>query len=360
MVKNKDKGIKPKVIGLFSGCGGLDLWFHLAGFDVVYANDFASAVKATYEANIGPIEIKDIRQIDKNSLPDADVVLAWIPCQPFSNAWDRKGMGDERWTLFTEVVEILHIKKPKVVIFENVRWFLSAHDDKGVKMPERVSVDLKKAWYTLHYKLLNASDHWVPQNRHRVFMVGIRNDIEKWFTFPEVISDKKHLTVWKVLSKPLPKEEVEVWDLSPQSIHIIEHIPAGGSWKNVPDDVLPERMLKIRKNMKHYHSPNFYRRFNLDEIMGTVTAAATPENSGILHPLENRRYSVREIARFQSFPDSFKFVWATVSQKYKMIGNAVPVLLWKAVADELFKQYFSEPSGCAPENKTTKKSNNKK
>lgn len=340
MKKNKKQ---PKVIWLFSWCGGLDLWFHEAWFDIVYANDNAPSVKETYEKNIWPIDIRDIREVEKNSLPDADIILAGIPCQPFSTAWDRKGMQDIRGTLFTEVIEILHIKKPKIVIFENVRWFLSAKDDNWKKMPERMADDLKKAWYILHYKLLNASDYGVPQNRHRVFMVGIRKDIEKGFTFPEPMHDKWWLVVWNVLKKPLPKdEEQEVWWLSPSSINIIKHIPPWWSWKNVPDNELPERMMKIRQDMKKYHSPNFYRRFNLDEIMWTVTAAATPENSWILHPLENRRYSVREIARFQSFPDTFKFIGTTVSMKYKMIWNAVPVWLAKAVANEIFKQYFNE------------------
>lgn len=341
---SSSKQSKPKVIWLFSWCGGLDLGFHLGWFDIVYANDFAPSVKETYETNIGPIHIEDIRKVDKKWLPDADVVLAWIPCQPFSSAWSRKGMGDDRGTLFSEVIEIINIKKPKIVIFENVRWLLSANDDKWVKMPVRISEDLKKIWYNLHYKLINASDYWVPQNRHRVFLIGIRKEIDKGFIFPKPLTDKSELVVGKVLSKPFPEDEKqEVWDLSPQSVKIIKYIPAGWSWKNVPDSALPERMMKIRKNIKRYHSPNFYRRFNVDEIMGTVTAAATPENSGILHPLENRRYSVREIARFQSFPDSFKFVGATTSQKYKMIGNAVPVMLGKTIAQEIFKQYFEKP-----------------
>ena len=157
--------------------------------------------------------------------------------------------------------------------------------------------------------------------------------------------DKSKLTIKNVINKPLPKGEgLEVWELSPQSQKVIKFIPEGGSWKNIPDEELPDRLKKIRVEIKKYRSPNFYRRFSRDEIMGTVTAAATPENSGILHPLEPRRYSVREIARFQSFPDSFKFVGATVSQKYKMIGNAVPVNLGKEIAHSLMQQYFSHES----------------
>lgn len=333
---------KPKVISLFSGCGGLDLGFHEAGFDIVYANDIAESVKQTYEYNLGKIDIRDICEVNKAELPDCDIVLAGVPCQPFSNAGNRGSMQDKRGVLFQEVVKIVDLKRPKVVLFENVRGFLSSKDDNGVPMPERIEAELKEYGYTLYYKLLNAADFEVPQNRYRVIMVGIREDLKKTFIFPEPFTSKEHLTVRGVIEKPKPlDEEEEVWKLSPQSIEIAKHIPEGGSWKNVPYEMLPPRLKKIRDNIKKYRSPNFYRRFSRDEIMGTITAASTPENSGIIHPLELRRYSVREIARFQSFPDNFKFIGGSVAHKYKMIGNAVPVKLAYHVAKKIKKDIFS-------------------
>lgn len=339
--QKKTKIKKPKVIGLFAGCGGLDLGFELAGCEIVYANDFDKSVKETYEKNIGPIEIEDIGKINKKKIPKADIILAGIPCQPFSNAGNRKSINDERGTAFEHVIEILKIQKPKIVLFENVRGFISAKDNEGVKMPDRIKAELDECGYNFYHKLLNASDYGVPQNRFRVVMLGIRKDIDRGFNFPTPQFEKSKLTVGSVLKRAYPKnEKSEVWELSPQSQDILEHIPEGGSWKNVPTKKLPLRMLKIRKEMKKYHSPNFYRRFSRNEIMGTITAAATPENSGIVHPFENRRYSVREIARFQSFPDSFKFVGVTTRQKYKMIGNAVPVNLARVIATSILKQYF--------------------
>jgi DNA (cytosine-5)-methyltransferase 1 len=330
-----------RVISLFSGCGGLDYGFHKAGFNVVYANDISPSVKQTYEQNLGQIDIRDICEVENNALPDCDIVLAGVPCQPFSNAGNRGSMADKRGTLFGEVVRIVDNKKPKVVLFENVRGFLSSKDDKGIIMPERIRHELKQHGYNLYYKLLNASDYGVPQNRYRVIMVGIRQDIDIRFEFPKPIEDKSKLTVGCVISRPLIKGEAqEVWNLSPQSMSIAKHIPEGGSWKNVPYDELPPRLKKIRNEIIKYRSPNFYRRFARDEIMGTITAAATPENSGIIHPLEDRRYSVREIARFQSFPDDFKFIGATTSQKYKMIGNAVPVNLAHSIAHKIREDIF--------------------
>lgn len=337
------KSHSPKVVSLFSGCGGLDYGFHRAGYDIVYANDFSESVRRTYEFNLGKIDIQDICEVDKSLLPDCDVILAGVPCQPFSNAGNRGSMDDKRGVLFKEVLEIVRLKKPKVVLFENVRGFLSSKDDKGIPMPERIKKELKKAGYDLYVELLNASDYEVPQNRHRVFMVGVLEDIEKGFCFPEPLLNKESLTVGSVLNKSLPRDEnEEVWNLSPQAIGIAKHIPEGGSWKNVPYSKLPERLKKIRDDMKKYRSPNFYRRFSMSEIMGTITAASTPENSGILHPNKLRRYSVREIARFQSFPDDFKFIGDSVSQKYKMIGNAVPVNLAYHMAKKIKADIFNE------------------
>lgn len=319
---------KPTVMGLFCGAGGLDFGFKQAGFEIVYSNDVLKSAEATYRHNIGDIEIKDFRLVDKTKLPYADVILAGIPCQPFSNAGNRNGITDLRGQLFEEVIKTIDVIRPKIVLFENVRGFMSTKDENGIFMPERIRIEVAKHGYRLYYQLLNASDYEVPQNRFRVVMVGVRADIKGDFVFPHPIAKTDTQLIGEVLGKPLPQDEQEeVWGLSPQSMNLIEHIPEGGSWKSVEYSLLPERLKKIRDDMKKYHSPNFYRRFSRSEIMGTITAAGTPENSGIVHPLENRRYSVREIARFQSFPDDFKFIGTSVAAKYKLIGNAVPVRL---------------------------------
>lgn len=336
------KNIKPRAISLFSGCGGLDLGFHKAGFDIVFSNDIEKAVEATYRHNIGDILIKDITKVDiDNEIPhDIDVILAGIPCQPFSSAGNRKSMDDHRGGLFESVMKIVDKRKPKVVLFENVRGFISSKDDKGTPMPKRIENELLTHGYRTYWKLLKASDYEVPQNRHRVIIIGLRNDIDVDFVFPAPITSSD-LTVKTVIqNSTLDDENFEVWPLSPQAQLLSEYIPAGGSWKNVPDDILPERLKRIRREIKKYRSPNFYRKFNVNEIMGTITAAATPENSGILHPIENRRYSVREIARFQSFPDDFKFIGDSIPSKYKMIGNAVPPMLAYHIAKSIFEQVF--------------------
>lgn len=333
----------PKVISMFSGIGGLDLGFEKAGFRTVWANDNFLAAAETYKRNLGPIDTRPIEQVKIEDLPDGDILLAGFPCQPFSNAGNRKGISDPRGTLFFETLRFIDSHRPKIVVFENVRGLLSIKNPDGSKLIDGIVRELEDRNYIVDYKLLNASDYGVPQNRYRVFIVGAKKSYSnKKFEFPQPLPpSKENLTLKNVLKNlPLDDPNDEYWELSPQSKSIIDFIPEGGSWKDVPYDKLPDRLKRIRDNMKKYHSPNFYRRFSRNEICGTITAAATPENSGILHPLENRRFTVREIARIQSFPDEFIFMGASTAQKYKQIGNAVPPTLAYHIALSVKKQYF--------------------
>jgi DNA (cytosine-5)-methyltransferase 1 len=335
----------PKVIGLFSGCGGLDYGFQQQGFKIVYANDIEKNVKATYEYNLKhEIDINDLRNVEKAKIPQGDVILAGIPCQPFSSAGNRESTNTSDGNLFLQVTEVIKSqnKKPKVVIFENVRGFLSSRDCDGVLMTDRFIIEMGNLGYKTTYKLLNASDYGVPSNRHRVFIVCVDVNEGKEFIFPEPPIMTPKVTVGDVLSRKTPKgEEIEVWKLPPSSQKIVSFITEGGSWKDVPYEELADRHKRIRDNIKKYRSPNFYRRFARTEVMGTITATSSPENSGILHPLEDRRYSVREIARFQSYPDKFKFIGSGSPQmKYKMIGNSVPPKLAEVIAIAIKEQFF--------------------
>ena len=336
---------KRRVISLFAGCGGLDLGFKDAGFEIVFANDNEPKVEETYEKNLQhQITIEDICKINKKDIPVCDVLTAGIPCQPFSSAGNRKSTSDKDGNLFLQVIETIKIQKkpPSVVLFENVRGFLSSKDENGTLLTERFKDEMFKIGYTSTFQLLNASDYGVPSNRYRVIIVCVKKGLKKKYHFPipELLKDNK-VTVGDVLSKPLPKnEEEEVWKLPPSSLKLVPFISEGGSWKDIPYEELPDRFRKIHNDVKRYRSPNFYRRFSRNEVMGTVTATSSPENSGILHPLKNRRYSIREIARCQSFPDDFKFYGNNVSHKYRMIGNAVPPKLAKVIAGSIMEQIF--------------------
>jgi DNA (cytosine-5)-methyltransferase 1 len=249
--------------------------------------------------------------------------------------------------LYKECLRIIESKMPKVIVFENVKGLLSTKYIDGRNLVDVIIEDLSKmgdVGYDVAYRLLNASDYRVPQNRQRVFFIGIRKDLGlDGFVFPDKQS-KENLTVGDVLNMPEGLPNQVAWDLSPQAFEMVEQISEGGSWKDVPYEKLAPRFQRIRDDMKKYRSPNFYRRFSRSEICGTITASAQPENCGIVHPTENRRYTIREIARIQSFPDDFVFLDDSIKNivaAYKVIGNAVPPKLAWHIADAIMKQVFS-------------------
>jgi DNA (cytosine-5)-methyltransferase 1 len=341
------------MVSLFAGCGGLDLGFKQAGFRILWANDFDKDAQAVYKKNkLGKIDGRDILEITASDtaiseMPISDVITAGFPCQPFSNAGNRKGVHDSRGMLYNECLKIIGEKMPKVIVFENVKGLLSTNYIDGRKLVDVIQDDLSAkggTGYNVKYKLLNASDYGVPQNRQRVVFVGIRKDLHKTFDFP-VFQNKQGLTLRNLLDIPADIPNQVDWEFSPQAMEMVKLIPEGGSWKDIPYEKLTERFQKIRDNMEKYHSPKFYRRFSRDEIIGTITASAQPENCGIIHPTENRRYTIREIARIQTFPDNFVFIDDTLRDivaMYKVIGNAVPVKLAEVIALAIKKQVFSD------------------
>ena len=338
----------PKLVSLFSGCGGMDLGFQRAGFDIIWANDFDADAQAVYSMNIGPIDNRDILTVNETEIPACDILTAGFPCQPFSNAGNRKGVHDSRGMLYKECLRIIRHLMPKVILFENVKGLLSTKYIDGRNLADVIVDDLSsmnEIGYNVVYQLVNASDFGVPQNRQRVLFIGVRKDLNIKFNFPpKMLSIKPKLTLQNILDVPQDATNNVDWPFSPQALDMIAHIPEGGSWKDVPYEYLASRFQKIRDDMKKYHSPNFYRRFSRNEICGTITASAQPENCGIIHPIENRRFTVREVARIQTFPDNFNFITDSIrniTAMYKVIGNAVPVVLAYNIASAIMEQVFN-------------------
>lgn len=336
-----DINSKYTTVSLFSGAGGLDLGLSWAGMNIIWANDILPIAVKNYKHNIGNIIQEDIKKIDINDIPTSDIVVGGFPCQPFSSAGNRRGIEDDRGNLYLEIIKVVNSKDPKVVIFENVRGILSMKNKDGSNFFDTVIHLLQNTGYygyDVTYKVIKASDYKVPQNRYRVIIVAFRKDLEVDYQFPEPTTvPEDDLTIRSIINvnEKIPNKN-DIWELSPQSKALIKHIPEGGSWKNVPYEFLPDRLKRIKDNMKKYHSPNFYRRFSRNEIAGTITAAATPENSGIIHPIEDRRFSVREIARIQTFPDNYEFI-GSVSGMYKIIGNAVPPKIGEVIGKSIIE-----------------------
>ncbi len=394
-----------RVASLFAGCGGLDLGFAGGfefrkfkfprnNFKLVFANDFDKDAERVYNTNASrffgskKMTFGDIREIDAADIPEFDVLLAGFPCQPFSNAGlrgstlDLKGRG----TLFYECERILkyaikhQVSPPKAFVFENVRGILSSKMPDGTPVVEEISKRMKRLGYNISTQLVNSSEFGVAQNRYRVLIVGVRkefpqfdfqsmNTIVKKFELPSASEKPYELFMGSILSdipNSAPQFE-KYWKYSPsgqQMVDLIgpcvgdkkllskfqrgvplekikEDVSVGRSWKNIPPSKLSPRFKKIYDDPKKYHAPNFYRRFALAEICGTITASAQPENCGITHPFENRRMTIREAARVQSFPDSFDFDTQTLPGAYKVIGNAVPPVLGWVIARALDKHLNS-------------------
>lgn len=391
---------KYKIASLFSGCGGLDLGF-TGGFtflgkdykrlntEIVFANDFDVDACKCYNAN--PLLVNDgaecllddIRNIDANTIPDFDILLAGFPCQPFSNAGNRKGVNDDngRGTLFEECERIIQAKvitnkRPKAFLFENVRGILSSKMPDGkTTVPHEIQCRMENLGYNVSMKLVCSSDYGVPQQRYRVLIIGIDKqlglgsfdfdsllNVVNRHNIPSTLTGKdEELLLGRILQGVHEQEDDVVWEYSVTTQNTVELIGGcqhgqkamdlfgegyskqdlppivfeGRSWKDIPYEKLSPRFKKIADDPKKYHAPKFFRRFAFGEINGTITASAQPENCGITHPVENRRYSVREIARIQSFPDNFRFNAIPLQSQYKVIGNAVPPVMAWVVATAL-------------------------
>lgn len=325
---------RPTVLSMFSGCGGLDLGFAQVGFDIVWANDINHDACLTYRHNIGEINEGDIFALDIPEIGDLDVLTAGFPCQPFSNAGKRLGVRDSRGRLFEVCLRYVDALRPKIVMFENVRGLLTIRNQRGERLVEEICSSLNDCGYEVHFNLVNAASYGVSQNRLRIVIVAVAKGFAtRGFRFPSPVTGAD-LTLGSCLDVPpgTPNQD-DLLKLNPQAVYLGSLVPEGGSWKDIPYDLLPDRLKRIRDNMRKYRWPNFYRRFARNEVAGTVTAAFKPENAGVWHPVENRVLSAREIARIQSFPDTFSFVGASVKAIYEMIGNAVAPKLAKAFAD---------------------------
>lgn len=391
-----------RIASLFAGCGGLDLGFaggfqfqgkqfSRLNTEVVYANDFDHDAVTCFNNNIPAYDPsadcieKDIRQVELSEIPDYDILLAGFPCQPFSNAGLRGGVNDKynRGTLFEECERILKGKidaghKPAAFVFENVRGIMSSKMDDGTPVIDEIEKRMKALGYNVRHQLVKASNYGVPQNRFRLLIVGIDKKLGTTFDFsvmdqivafeklPSVSAGRpEKLMLGSILKNPSVEHgNGEYWEYTDATQTMIEQIGPcahgadalkyftddmtvdtlpeivfeGRSWKNIPYELLKPRFKKIADDPKRYHSPKFFRRFAYGEINGTITASAQPENCGITHPVENRRYTVGEIARIQSFPDSYDFSGVPLQSRYKVIGNAVPPVLGWVIASSLLNK----------------------
>ena len=333
---------RPKqVCSFFSGCGGLDLGLHWAGFDIVFANEIDTNAAATYEKNLNHVVCRtSICELDPKNIPDADLFVGGFPCQPFSYSGLRKGLDDTRGTLFFDFARIIKQKKPKIILLENVSGF-SKHD-KGRTLQTVLQV-LEDVGYATKHTILNAEHFGVPQTRRRTFIFAALNNIgTQNFSFPQSFSSS--CSVKDAIDDLITAENVLNNEPMKHRARIIERfskIPPGGTWKDVPEEHRP-RLRGDPSKISHKNMRlQSHQRLHPDQPCFTITANI---QTHFIHYSQDRNLSPREAARLQSFPDSYFFEgkrsfmsWDTELSQYQQIGNAVPPLLGRAIGRELIK-----------------------
>lgn len=321
-------------VELFAGAGGLALGLEKAGFTAEALVEINSDACATLKANrpewtvieddIIKVAETGIRKYFKNPNVEIDLLSGGYPCQSFSYAGMRKGLEDARGTLFYYYGKILEELKPKIFLAENVRGLVS-HDG-GKTLATMIEV-FESIGYRVYKQLLNAKDYGVAQKRERIVLIGVRSDIDKEFVFPE---PHEYKPVLRDALKDVPASKGEKYPFKKQKV--MELVPPGGCWRDLPEDVAKEYM------MKSYYlgggRTGMARRISWDEPSLTLTCSPSQKQTERCHPDETRPFTTREYARIQSFPDTWEFA-GTVGNVYKQIGNAVPVELAHAIGDAI-------------------------
>jgi DNA (cytosine-5)-methyltransferase 1 len=357
-----------KCFDLFSGAGGLSEGFRQKGFNILIANDFDRYCEETYRMNhpettfiSGPIQnmkaklLLNMVNLKKGEL---DCIIGGPPCQAFSVYNHQRGMHDERSGLFREYLRLVKGLLPKFVIIENVPGMSSVEDGIAIKEIEN---GLHTLGYKVEHNVLKAEEYGVPQERKRLIFIGTRLPIVIKWPAPQygIHIDQKYFTTVGDAIGDLPSlesgtgDEEQEYIVPPQneyqqmmrfgSIKLYNHtapllsdinkerlkyIPQGGSWRDIPEDLLPSGM----KRAKRSDHTKRYGRLRLDGLASTILTKCDPHWGAFFHPTQDRAISVREAARLQSFSDKIKFC-GNKSEQYKQVGNAVPVLLAEAIAE---------------------------
>lgn len=371
-------------IDLFSGCGGLTKGFSMVGVRSIFASDIDENAAKTFCRNFPdtPFLCKSITDIEKNEVDELlagevpDIIIGGPPCQGFSLANKRRNKikDDPRNKLFYGFVKFINWYSPKAFVMENVKGLLSMQNGEVIKTIVEEFTNAGKYGYNVAYKVLVASDYGVPQNRERVILIGYRKDLNLLPQHPKPY-DLDHLVTVDEAISDLPQigagqgTEVQAYPQEPQndyqqlmranSTYVLNHV----AMKHTPrliarfeaikqgQDLLDvwethgalKRGAPSEKSTIKFHQNN--QRLFGDRPAPTIAASF---QSNFIHPHLNRNFTAREGARLQSFPDDFffegmrtKMSWEKGLSQYQQIGNAVPVLLAKAIAESVVEQLNS-------------------
>ena len=341
MMRNKKR---LNLVSLFSGCGGLDLGFKNAGFNIVWANEFDKDIWETYERNHPETYLcrKSICDIDASEVPDCIGIIGGPPCQSWSEGGAQRGINDKRGQLFFDYIRILKAKKPLFFLAENVSGMLQ---DRHHDALENLKRQFTQAGYLLSFNIVNAWEYGVPQDRERVLFVGYRNDLGRVFKMPPPLPLNMRTTLRDAIGdlatiEPGQRKNGLIDSIGTLAVPNHEYMTGGFS-----------SIYMSRNRVRSWDEPSFTIQ------AGGRQSPIHPQTPKMHKVSDNhfvfargnerlyRRLSVRESARIQTFPDDFIWYYRNIAHGYKMIGNAVPVLLAEAVAKQIQKDIKEFISG---------------
>ena len=339
-----------KSISLFSGAMGLDLGLEQAGINIQIGQDFDASCVKTMQKNGRQALLGDIRKLEPEDLLSASgmtfgepfLICGGPPCQPFSTAGKRLGINDPRGSLFREYVRMIDSIRPRFFVMENVKGLMSSplKDADGKSTDGKVIDVILEEFSRLHYKtvygVLDAVNYGVPQFRERFVLIGSRDNEDIFLPIPTHFQmhqnpDYRWVTLGNSI-RDLEDTPGECADFSPSRLKYLKLVPEGGNWKNLPPDVLEEAMGGAY--LSGGGKVGFYRRLSYSQPSPTVVTSPIQKATMMCHPTKDRPLSVAEYARIQQFPDTWEFT-GTLVDKYRQIGNAVPVGLAKAIGEAI-------------------------
>lgn len=358
------------VIDLFCGAGGLSEGFRQAGFHVAAGSDIDFVSGKTFSAThdgakfigkpIQDLRVKELLGAADIGVGELDVLVGGPPCQGYSVYNHKRGVDDPRAGLFKEYLRLVRGLMPRWLVMENVSGLTSIADGGIIR---EIKAGMSALGYNVDWKVLKSEDYGVPQERRRIFFVA--NRIGAPIAFPVAShggSLKPFVTIWDAIGdlpelsngdreglseyRCAPRNAFQramrqnssmlrnhtASRLSPINLARMKHIPAGGSWRDIPFDLLPEGM----KHAKRSDHTKRYGRPRKTDLSCTILTKCDVHWGAYIHPDQDRAITVREAARLQSFPDRFEFLGSRTEQ-YIQVGNAVPPLMGRAVAEALIK-----------------------
>lgn len=371
----KRKSTKPLALSFFSGAMGMDIGLEKAGFEVVFASEIDNACRKTILKNkpdinlIGdirnyfPEEIKSIAGLEPED--EIDLIVGGPPCQAFSTAGKRKTFEDERGNVFLNFIDIIIKLRPRFAVIENVRGLLSAslrpkskknkpdgtltYEELPGGALKHIINQLELGGYSVSFNLYNAANFGTPQKRERIVIICSRDGDKPPFLEP---THSEHgdfgLLKWKIFKdavKDLPADDHDYVKFPEKRLRFYKYLKPGENWRNLPDELKQEAMGA--SYFSGGGKTGFFRRLCWDKPSPTLVTHPAMPATDLAHPVELRPLSVQEYKRLQEFPDNW-IIEGSILEKYKQIGNAVPVGLGIAIGNLLIKLINEEDINALP------------